>query len=144
MQPNVVESSGNDTQSNARFLPTYDAANTQYTLRLPTYRSSYLRRFHPYARISRFVEEQAPVRWLSFIFLYACLLTRTQDDHLYDEGTPLLDLHILGNSVELQLPTAAEDHTEGTLDRVPAEESPTGGVPVIIGLSTGNASDLRR
>lgn len=59
MQPNVVLSSCADTHhNNSRYLPTYDAANAQYTLRLPTYRSSYIRRFHPYARIARFFKEQ--------------------------------------------------------------------------------------
>ncbi|KAK2466671.1 hypothetical protein APHAL10511_000929 [Amanita phalloides] len=33
-----------------RYLPTYEEANIPYSLRLPTYRSSYARRFHPYAR----------------------------------------------------------------------------------------------
>lgn len=144
MQPTVVVSSGSDTQcNNSRYLPTYNVANTQYTLRLPTYRSSYIRRFHPYARIPRFVEE---VRQLNFVFLYARLLTRRKDDSdndLYDEGT-LLDLRILGTPVEPQLPITAEDRTEGTLDKVPAEELPTTGVPLFVGPSTGNASDLGR
>jgi hypothetical protein len=78
--------------------------------------------------------------------LYAHLLTRRKNDSnndLYDEGT-LLDLSILGNPVELQLPITAEDPTEDTLDKVPAEEPPTSGVPLIVGSSTGNASDLGR
>jgi hypothetical protein len=34
-----------------RYLPTYEEANNlPYSYRLPTYRSSYIRRYHPYAR----------------------------------------------------------------------------------------------
>ncbi|KAM6500236.1 hypothetical protein JOM56_003250 [Amanita muscaria] len=33
-----------------RYLPAYDETIVPYSLRLPTYRSSYIRRFHPYAR----------------------------------------------------------------------------------------------
>ncbi|KAF8623341.1 hypothetical protein AX15_006416 [Amanita polypyramis BW_CC] len=32
------------------YLPTYEETIIPYSLRLPTYRSSYIRRFHPYAR----------------------------------------------------------------------------------------------
>lgn len=124
MQPNVVVSSFNDTQcNNSRYLPTYDVANTHYTLRLPAYRSSYIRRFHPYARI-RFVEEPALVWQLSF--LYTCLLTRRKNDRyndLYDEGT-LLDLRILGNPVELQRPITVDDRTEGTPTRSQRKNHP--------------------
>ena len=40
----------NATNCIPRHLPTYEAVNIPYSLRLPTYRSSYIRRFHPYAR----------------------------------------------------------------------------------------------
>ena len=41
----------NDMNFNqARYLPTYEESNIPYSLRLPSYRSSYVRRFHPYAR----------------------------------------------------------------------------------------------
>ncbi|KAK2466663.1 hypothetical protein APHAL10511_000921 [Amanita phalloides] len=45
------------TDNSIRYLPTYEDATTQYSLRLPTYRSSYIRRFHPYPRsMARIVE----------------------------------------------------------------------------------------
>ena len=41
----------NDTKfEQARYLPTYEESSIPYSLRLPSYRSSYVRRFHPYAR----------------------------------------------------------------------------------------------
>jgi|SRR6266576_2958507 len=134
---------GDDTRcKNSRYLPTYDAANIQYTLRLPTYRSSYIRRFHPYARIARFIEEQDVVRQLNFLLQYACLLTRRKDDSDNEqrgEGT-LLDLRVLGGPVEVLLPTASDDRSEGNLNKILAEESPVGEVPVVIGSVIGNTS----
>ncbi|KAM6500235.1 hypothetical protein JOM56_003249 [Amanita muscaria] len=35
---------------NIRHLPSYEEATGPYSLRLPSYRSSYIRRFHPYPR----------------------------------------------------------------------------------------------
>ena len=40
-----------------RYLPSYQEANLPYSLRLPAYRSSYVRRFHPYARYCMPVEQ---------------------------------------------------------------------------------------
>lgn len=143
MDLNITVPPGDDTRGeNCRHLPTYDAANTQYTLRLPTYRSSYIRRFHPYARIARFIEEQDVVRRVNFLLQYACPLTWKKDESDNEqrgEGM-LLDLRLLRDPVEVLLPTASDEHSEGNLNKVPAEESPVGEVPVVIGSVIANAS----
>jgi hypothetical protein len=41
----------------ARYLPTYEECNAPYSLRLPSYRSSHVRRFHPYARYAATFQE---------------------------------------------------------------------------------------
>lgn len=51
--------------NHTRYLPSYEDANVSYSLRLPSYRSSYIRRFHPYARYGR-IEELSSV-WLLLI-----------------------------------------------------------------------------
>ena len=49
----------NDLNSNQpRYLPTYEESNIPYSLRLPSYRSSHVRRFHPYARYATSFEDQ--------------------------------------------------------------------------------------
>ncbi len=44
--------------SHTRYLPTYEETNVPYSLRLPAYRSSYIHRFHPYARVSMSLFEE--------------------------------------------------------------------------------------
>ncbi|KIL71399.1 hypothetical protein M378DRAFT_154955 [Amanita muscaria Koide BX008] len=67
--------------SSTSYLPTYEDAIVSYSLRLPTYRSSYIRRYHPYARYTTpIVQEQFT------------------DEIDYDE--PVLDLSILARRVE--------------------------------------------
>ena len=63
-----VLSPQNNTDDNVtRHLPSYEEANIQYSLRLPAYRSSYIRRFHPYARyITRTTGEPYMVRLILF------------------------------------------------------------------------------
>jgi len=58
-----------------RYLPTYEEANLPYSYRLPTYRSSYIRRYHPYARYTA----SPPPEYVM-----------DGGDHI-DEGTPLDD-----------------------------------------------------
>ncbi|KAF8350427.1 hypothetical protein F5887DRAFT_1069444 [Amanita rubescens] len=121
MDLNIAVPLVDDTRcKNSRYLPTYDAANTQYTLRLPSYRSSYIHRFHPYARITRFIEEQD---------------VDNSNNEQPGEGTPL-DLRVLGGPVEVLLPTASE----GNLNKVLAEESRVSEAPAVIGSVIGNAS----
>lgn len=49
----------NDVKFNQpRYLPTYEESNIAYSLRLPSYRSSHVRRFHPYARYATSLEDQ--------------------------------------------------------------------------------------
>ncbi len=82
------------------------------------------------------------VRQLNFLLQYACLLTRRKDDSDNEqrgEGT-LLDLRVLGGPVEVLLPTASDDRSEGNLNKILAEESPVGEVPVVIGSVIGNTS----
>jgi hypothetical protein len=63
MNPKLAFSQNNSTTPNhTRYPPSYEAANVSYSLRLPTYRSSYIRRFHPYARY-------APIEELSAVWL---------------------------------------------------------------------------
>ena len=77
-----------------RYLPTYEETNLPYSYRLPTYRSSYIRRYHPYARYAA----SPPPDYLmvcirsSFAASNACVLTCTKDggDHI-DEGAALGD-----------------------------------------------------
>ncbi|KAF8672773.1 hypothetical protein AX14_005521 [Amanita brunnescens Koide BX004] len=61
----------------ARYLPTYEECNAPYSLRLPSYRSSHVRRFHPYARYAATFQED-------YI-----------DDCDHGDGEALLDLSIL-------------------------------------------------
>ncbi|KAF8350436.1 hypothetical protein F5887DRAFT_1069453 [Amanita rubescens] len=83
MDPNflsLLAQSGNAP----RHLPAYEETNIPYSFRLPTYRSSYVRRFHPYARY----------------------VTVPIDEDDMDEGDfgvdqTLLDLGILGQSALL-------------------------------------------
>lgn len=57
------------------FIPTFESvlARNGYTLRLPTYRSSYGRRFHPYPRYSRIQVDDLMVSHycLTFLLQYA-------------------------------------------------------------------------
>jgi len=77
-------------QNVARHLPAYEETNIPYSFRLPTYRSSYIRRFHPYARY----------------------VTLSIDEDDMDEGDlggdqALLDLGILGQPALLHLAVPA-------------------------------------
>ncbi|KAF8721593.1 hypothetical protein AX14_010273 [Amanita brunnescens Koide BX004] len=49
MDPNNL-SPPTQSETVMRHLPAYEEINMPYSFRLPTYRSSYIRRFHPYAR----------------------------------------------------------------------------------------------
>lgn len=50
---------------NTRYLLTYEESIVPYSLRLPTYRSSYIRRFHPYPRfIASSIDDDEMVRVL--------------------------------------------------------------------------------
>ena len=52
-------SAQNNTNFNVtRYLPTYEETNGPYSLRLPAYRSSYIHRFHPYARVTTSLLEE--------------------------------------------------------------------------------------
>lgn len=42
----------------ARYLPTYEESNAPYSLRLPSYRSAYIHRFHPYPRYATSLTEE--------------------------------------------------------------------------------------
>jgi hypothetical protein len=50
---------------NTRYLLTYEEFIVPYSLRLPTYRSSYIRRYHPYPRyITSSIDDDEMVRAL--------------------------------------------------------------------------------
>lgn len=77
--PSPERSAENSSTHALRHLPTYEEVNIPYSLRLPTYRSSYIRRFHPYARYTTPSAEG---------------FDSDNSDYYYDEDT-LLDLTIL-------------------------------------------------
>ncbi len=60
--------------SHTRYLPTYEETNAPYSLCLPAYRSSYIHRYHPYARVSMSVFEERylvsalipDLRWVAY------------------------------------------------------------------------------
>jgi len=55
----MLPTQNSTNSSHIRYLPTYEETNASYSLRLPAYRSSYIHRFHPYARVSMsFFEER--------------------------------------------------------------------------------------
>ncbi|KAF8736690.1 hypothetical protein AX14_014170 [Amanita brunnescens Koide BX004] len=74
-----------------RYLPTYEESNAPYSLRLPSYRSSYIRRFHPYARFTTLLIEE-----------------RYMDDCDHGDEGPLLNLSILDEPIRTVSQTAAE------------------------------------
>ena len=89
--------------SHARYLPSYEETNAPYSLRLPAYRSSYIHRFHPYARVSMsFFEDQYLVSTLVPDFLWAAFdQAKDSDDRDYGDTNEdfLLDLSILDEPV---------------------------------------------
>ncbi|KAM6498781.1 hypothetical protein JOM56_006729 [Amanita muscaria] len=96
--------------NSTRCLPVYEDAVVSYSLRLPTYRSSYIRRYHPYARYA------TPIVQEQFMVTY---------EIDYDE--PFLDLSILDRRVEpIRVePTTVEDTNHcHNLSGNPGEEQP--------------------
>lgn len=78
-----------------RRLPAYEETNIPYSFRLPTYRSSYIRRFHPYARyVSLSIKEYDMV--CAFFMITRHVLTSKQDEDEFGGDEAPLDLHILG------------------------------------------------
>ncbi|KAK2465566.1 hypothetical protein APHAL10511_002458 [Amanita phalloides] len=87
--------------STIRHLPTYEEANKPYSLRLPTYRSSYIRRYHPYARYSAsFVEERFMVEDVA--------------DHDDEESLP--DLSILYEPIPQMHDALGDSHLAQSLE----------------------------
>lgn len=78
-----------------RRLPAYEETNIPYSFRLPTYRSSYIRRFHPYARyVSLSIKEYEMV--CAFFMITRHVLTSEQDEDEFRGDEAPLDLNILG------------------------------------------------
>ena len=89
-----------------RYLLTYEESNIPYSLRLPTYRSSYVRRFHPYARyITPSIDDDEMVRVQSSSWSTTLVLILVKDDDEFD-AFARLDLSILA---VLPHPTALAD-----------------------------------
>ena len=103
---------------NTRYLLTYEESIIPYSLRLPTYRSSYIRRFHPYARyITPSIEDDEMVRVLLSSWSTTLVLILVKDDD-ENEAFARLDLSILAGP-RLPHPTAlADGHViEGRVER---------------------------
>lgn len=101
---------------NTRYLLTYEEAIVPYSLRLPTYRSSYIRRFHPYARfITPSIDDDEMV-WVLLSLLSATLvLISVKGDE--NEDSVQLDLSVLAerrpaSPVVLAEELAPENHVE--------------------------------
>ncbi|KAF8719056.1 hypothetical protein AX14_011519 [Amanita brunnescens Koide BX004] len=101
---------------NTRYLLTYEEAIVPYSLRLPTYRSSYIRRFHPYARfITPSIDDDEMV-WVLLTLLSATLvLISVKGDE--NEDSIQLDLSVLAerrpaSPVVLAEELAPENHVE--------------------------------
>ncbi|KAF8623327.1 hypothetical protein AX15_006405 [Amanita polypyramis BW_CC] len=132
----------NNTNHNAtRRLPTYEEANIPYSLRLPTYRSSYIRRFHPYARYTTCsMEEQYMVQLLASPPTHLFFLTRKKDDSHGDhreEETPL-DLRILEDPAQVFPTLPAEERTEEQRE-LPADMLDVEEARLIVSLDIRNA-----
>ncbi|KAF8623336.1 hypothetical protein AX15_006412 [Amanita polypyramis BW_CC] len=110
-----------------RHLPTYEEANISYSLRLPAYRSSYIRRFHPYARYTtRTTEEQ---------------YTGDSHDDVHREETPL-DLRILDDPMQvLPTPPAEEERQENLAEEplIVNPDIPNGDVEEEYGAADGRS-----
>ncbi|KAF8640777.1 hypothetical protein AX17_000427 [Amanita inopinata Kibby_2008] len=81
-----IFSQGQAEADGRRYLPPYRDTVIPYTLRLPTYRSSYARRYHPYARY---------------------FTVRVEEDDLVDgdrDSEIVLDLAILVPQIPLAMP----------------------------------------
>ncbi|KAF8346838.1 hypothetical protein F5887DRAFT_1072933 [Amanita rubescens] len=99
----MLPTQSSTNSSHTRYLPTYEETNAPYSLRLPAYRSSYIHRFHPYARVSMsFFEERYIVsglipdlRWVAFD------QAKDPDDRDYGDNNEgcLLDLSILDEPI---------------------------------------------
>ncbi|KAK2459835.1 hypothetical protein APHAL10511_008156 [Amanita phalloides] len=87
-------SAQNTNLSTTRHLPTYEEADIPYSLRLPTYRSSYIRRYHPYPRYSASLVEE---RFMDDV-----------GDH--DDEESLLDLSILYEPVPQMHDALSDPH----------------------------------
>lgn len=111
--------------STTRYLPTYQDAVMPYSLRLPAYRSSYIRRYHPYARyVTPPVQEPF------------------MEDTYHEE--PLLDLSILNRRIQTVPEPRAQDDNVGYLSdqpEQPVEEHPEGQCEVHIPLGMPDAAN---
>ncbi|KAK2464746.1 hypothetical protein APHAL10511_003164 [Amanita phalloides] len=81
--------------STTRHLPTYEEADIPYSLRLPAYRSSYIRRYHPYARYSASIVEER-------------FMVEDVGDH--DDEESLLDLSILYETIPQMRDALGDPH----------------------------------
>jgi hypothetical protein len=102
---------------NTRYLLTYEESVIPYSLRLPTYRSSYIRRFHPYARyITPSIDDDEMVRVLLSSWSTTVVLILVKDDE--NEAFVQLDLSILAER-RLPRPTPLADGRviEGHVER---------------------------
>ncbi|KAF8350429.1 hypothetical protein F5887DRAFT_300340 [Amanita rubescens] len=92
-----------------RYLLTYAESNIPYSLRLPTYRSSYVRRFHPYARyITPSIDDDEMVRVQLSSWSTTLVLILVKDDDDQNDDFARLDLSILAER-RLPHPTALAD-----------------------------------
>ncbi|KAK2466669.1 hypothetical protein APHAL10511_000927 [Amanita phalloides] len=90
-----------------RHLPTYEEATIQYSFRLPAYRSSYIRRFHPYARYAtRYIGEYD--------------MDNDDSDHTYDEVP--LDLRALEEPIPIPPTITAGAYVSDNIGNNPTEE----------------------
>ncbi|KIL71405.1 hypothetical protein M378DRAFT_6152 [Amanita muscaria Koide BX008] len=78
----------------ARYLPTYKEANVSYSLRLPAYRSTLIRRYHPYARYSISAHEK-------------CMNTSDIDDSLDSLDLSVIYRLVQQSPMELTVPARA-------------------------------------
>ncbi|SRR6266576_2423387 len=111
--------------TNTRYLLTYEESIVPYSLRLPTYRSSYIRRFHPYARyITPSIDDDEMVRVLSLSWSTKLVLILVKDDDEND-AFAWLDLSILAERwLPHPTPLADERVVEGPVERGIRELAP--------------------
>ena len=88
------------TNNQTRYLPTYEESNAPYSLRLPSYRSAYIHRFHPYPRYAiSLAKEQYMVSIFGLRSRWMDLDPSKDDCDHGDEPEPLLNLSILNGFV---------------------------------------------
>lgn len=91
-----------------RYLPTYEESNAPYSLRLPSYRSSYIRRFHPYARFTTLLIEERYMVSMLAVRAGWTYFDQSKDDCDHGDEGPLLNLSILDEPIRTVSQTAAE------------------------------------